>query len=137
MIIRLICVLFDALPEQWSSLQGKFWKKCLNPLQKIALYRGFELCIFNSHHTGDRTNWDRTNREPPVTVIITYLLPILKTLFDKIASATFLSKKVQSSYHMTYHLSTTQWTGIKYRERKLFRTKILLRHIFFAYHKIS
>ena len=45
-----------------------FCIKCLNPLQKIALYRGFTLlsAIFNSHYTGDRTNWNRTNRGPSV-----------------------------------------------------------------------
>ena len=33
---KIICVLLDALSEQWSSLQGKFWIKCFNPLQKIS-----------------------------------------------------------------------------------------------------
>ena len=56
------------LPEEWSSLQGKFWIKCPNLFQKIALYQGFALfsAIFNLHYTGDRTNWNRTNRRPPV-----------------------------------------------------------------------
>ena len=56
------------LHEQWSSLQGKFWIKCLNLRQKITLYWGFALfsAIFSSHYTGDRTNWNRTNRGPPV-----------------------------------------------------------------------
>jgi hypothetical protein len=40
----------------------------VNPLQKIALYQGFTLfsAIFNSHYTGDCTNWNCTNWRPPV-----------------------------------------------------------------------
>ena len=62
------------LPEQWSSLQGKFWIKSLNLCQKIALHRGFALfsAIFNSRYTGDRTKWNRTNRGPPVSNTVKY-----------------------------------------------------------------
>ena len=69
---KLIYILFDALPEQWSSLQGKFWIKCLNPLQKIALHQGFALfsAIFNSQYTRNCTNWNRTEWGPPFKLCI-------------------------------------------------------------------
>ena len=69
---KLIYILFDALPEQWSSLQGKFWIKCLNPLQKIALHQRFALfsAIFNSQYTRNCTNWNRTEWGPPFKLCI-------------------------------------------------------------------
>ena len=64
-IRQLICVLFVALAEQWSSLQGTFLYIFVT---KIAIYRGFAvlIAIFKSHYTGDYTNWNRTNWGPPV-----------------------------------------------------------------------